>query len=494
VSKATASPRSNVARSALQTALSLATATALAAVVGIVIARKFGRGADTDGFFAAYGLFIVLVLAATAFRAVALPALARAHGERRLAAETVTWAIAMAAIALPALLLSTLAAHTVAGWLTGSLPQEAADTAADVLPWMIPAAVAQLYAALAASALAATDDYGTAAAGFAAGSIAGLVLILLRVEPDGIIALAWGMALNGAVALAVPLLALALRGRPRGLAPGVREIGARFGEFARGVTLPLVLQMLYVVCVRFAADIGVGAVTSFSYAYLIASSLVAVTASSLALVSSVPLTRLGLGEGRAARHVVSTSWLALAVVAGAAGVFALAGEHVARSVLGSAYSGETGAELGLLVVYLGPWMVASVGVSTTFPLLYVADRARGLPLLSLGALVVAVPLVWAGERLFGLEGIAVALAAVTACVLAGLLLLVSGGALVRVARGLGSASLWSGGLAAVSFALVALVLDPILAALTGLAGYVALLAALRPAGLRQAWSYLRALG
>ncbi|MDQ3670476.1 MAG: hypothetical protein M3377_09385, partial [Actinomycetota bacterium] len=162
--------------------------------------------------------------------------------------------------------------------------------------------------------------------------------------------------------------------------------------------------------------------------------------------------------------------------------------------LGPAYGGETGAELGLLVVYLGPWMVASIGVSTTFPLLFVADRARGLPLLSFGSLALAVPLVWAGERLFGLEGIAVALAAVTACVLAGLLLLVSGGALVRVARGLGSASLWSGGLAAVSFALVALVLDPILAAFTGLAGYVALLAALRPAGLRQAWSYLRALG
>ena len=137
-----------------------------------------------------------------------------------------------------------------------------------------------------------------------------------------------------------------------------------------------------------------------------------------------------------------------------------------------------------------PWrefVIAVVGPLTSLALGAVA-------LLSLGALVVAVPLVWAGGRLFGLEGIAVALAAVTACVLAGLLLLVSGGALVRVARGLGSASLWSGGLAAVSFALVALVLDPILAALTGLAGYVALLAALRPAGLRQAWSYLRALG
>ena len=86
--KASGSPRTTVARSGLQTALSLATVTGLAAVVGVVIAREFGRGADTDGFFAAYGLFIVLVLVATGFRTVALPSLARAQGEGRLAAET----------------------------------------------------------------------------------------------------------------------------------------------------------------------------------------------------------------------------------------------------------------------------------------------------------------------------------------------------------------------------------------------------------------------
>ena len=44
------------------TALALAVQTGLAAVVGVIIAREFGRGAETDGFFAAYGVFIVIVL------------------------------------------------------------------------------------------------------------------------------------------------------------------------------------------------------------------------------------------------------------------------------------------------------------------------------------------------------------------------------------------------------------------------------------------------
>ena len=89
---------------------------------------------------------------------------------------------------------------------------------------MVLAAVGQLYAGLAASALAALDDYRSAAFGFAVGSIAGLGFILLRVEPDGIVALSWGMALNGAIALLVPALALAVRARREGCpaAPPVR--------------------------------------------------------------------------------------------------------------------------------------------------------------------------------------------------------------------------------------------------------------------------------
>ena len=47
------------------TALSIAVQSGLAAVVGVIIARELGRTAETDGFFAAYGVFVVLALAAT---------------------------------------------------------------------------------------------------------------------------------------------------------------------------------------------------------------------------------------------------------------------------------------------------------------------------------------------------------------------------------------------------------------------------------------------
>jgi len=481
-------------KSGLQTALSLATSIGLAAIVGLIIAREFGRGAETDGFFAAYGVFIVLVLAAHAFRVVALPALARAHGEQKLASETTTWALALSVLAAPALLVSIFASSAVAAALTGSLPEAARETAAEALVWMVPAAVGQLYAALAASALAALDDYGTAAAGFAAGSVAGLGLILLLVGSHGIVAVAWGMALNGAVSFAIPVAALLARGRPRGLAPRHSEVPARLVEFGRGVALPLVLQALYLISLRFAAELGVGAVTSFTYAYLIGSALVAVTATSLALVSSVPLARLGLGEGRAAQHVVNTAWLALAVVAGAAGIFALAGEGIARVLLGGDYGGEIGTELGRLVVYLSAWMIASVGVSVTFPLLFVAGRSRRLPVLSLACLALHVPLAWLGQKVFGLAGIAAALAVSTALILAGLLVLLSRETLLRVAGGLATATAWSAGLAVVSFALLALVLPPGPAAALGLAVYALLLVTVRPPGLLRAWSYVRALG
>jgi hypothetical protein len=193
------------------------------------------------------------------------------------------------------------------------------------------------------------------------------------------------------------------------------------------------------------------------------------------------------------RHVVSTSWLALAVVAGSAGVFALAGESMIRFALGGDYGGDVGAELGRLVVYLTPWMVASIGASATFPLLFVAGRSRLLPLLSAAALAFHVPAAVLGREAFGLPGVALALAASTAVLLAGLLVLLSSEALLGVARGLGAASVWTAGLAAACYLGLSLVLPPLAAAAAGTLAYTSLLLALRPRGLREAWSYVRAL-
>ena len=181
--------------------------------MGVVVAREFGRSAETDGFFAAYGVFMVLSLAAASLRVIVQPPLARARAAGRLGEEVAAYAAALTMFAVPAVALSTFAATPIGNALTGSLPPEAADAAATALRWLVPAAAFQLYAALAASALAALDDYGTAALAYALGSACGLTFILLRVDEDGLVAVAWGSALTAGVGLAIMAARLAARGR-----------------------------------------------------------------------------------------------------------------------------------------------------------------------------------------------------------------------------------------------------------------------------------------
>ena len=477
--------------SGLLTALSTAVVTGVSAAIGVVVAREFGRSAETDGFFAAYGVFLVLALAATAIRVAMLPSLARARVDGAFGSVFGSYALALAAVAVPLVAAAVLADDASAELLAGGLPESAQAVAAETLVFLVPAAAAQLFAALAASGLAAFDSYGTAAAGFALGSVLGLAVILWRADEDGIVACAWGSLVNGVVALAVPLAALALRaewGRRIALDP-LR----RLGELVRAAALPLVLQLLFVVCLRFAGELGTGAVTSFTYAYFVAAALVAVTASSLGMVSSVPLARTALSAERATRHVVSASVVSFAAVAAAAGIFALVGDRIVRAALGPAYAGEAGGEVGRLVVLLGPWMAVSIGVTITFPMLFVAGRERRLPLLALAVLLLHVPVAWAAVDAFELNGAALALTVSTLVVLVALLLLLSPRVLSASGRGLAFGAAAVGGLALVAFGLPAALLPDAVAAIAGSGVFVALLLAARDLGLRQAWGYLRAL-
>ena len=467
-----------------------------AGVIGVVIAREFGRTAQTDGLLAAYGVYIVIVVAAQAIRVAVLPPLARAAEEGRLAGALAGYAGAVLVISIPLVLAVELAADPLGRLLTGNESSVAAETASDALRWIVPAGVAYLFAGLAASGLAAHDDYATAAVGFAAGSAAGLVLIVARVESDGIIAVAWGLALTGSVALAVPVVALAIRALrtdmpTSAVRPSGPSLWARLESFAVGAALPIALQLLYLVSLPFAARLGTGAATSFVYAYLAAASLVTVTAGTLGLVTAVPLARGNFAVAETVRHVVSASWLALVLVGAAAGAFAVAGGVVVETLLGSSYGGEVGADLGRLIVSLSPWMIASIGVAVTFPLVFVAGRTRRLPWIAGGALALQVPLAWLGVTLLDLYGLAIALACSTLAVL--IALLAELGALVPASRGLVAAAALVGGLSVTSFVPPALVLGAVAAALTGLVLYVALVVLVRPRPLTLSWQYLRAL-
>jgi hypothetical protein len=496
VGKRTDSPGLGSLASAALTAVSTLVVTGFAAVVGVVIAHHFGRTEQTDGFFAAYGVFIVIVLASQAIRVAILPPLARARQEGRLAGEVAGFATALAVAALPLLLLGWFAAQPVADLLTGSESETAQDVCAAALRWLVPAGIAYLFAGVAASGLAALDDYAIAALGYALGGTAALIEIVLRVDDDGIAALYRGVALNGAIALAVPVLGLAVHAtRTRMPRQAVRPRGAglrsRLAVFATAAALPIALQLLYVVCIPFAGRVEPGAVTSFGYAYIGAASFVSITAFSIGLVSSVPLTRSGLAAGAAARHVTSSAWVALSVIGACVGTFAVAGGDIVESLLGEAYGGDIGEEVSRLIVVLTPWMVASVGVNVSFPLAFVAERLRPLPVIATAALALELALAWIGFELLELDGLAVALALSTLFVLTALLREL--GALRAGLRGIVRAAAAIGAVAVAAFLLPSLLFGTVVAAVVGLVLYVALVTSWRPAGLTRSWGYLRAL-
>src|SRR5438105_6881031 len=88
-------------RSGLLTGLSYLTISGAGAIAGVYLAHKFGRNDRTDGFLAAYGVYLVLVFGAQAFRMVVVPDLTRAHAQGQLGTEFGTYVAAFLALAAP---------------------------------------------------------------------------------------------------------------------------------------------------------------------------------------------------------------------------------------------------------------------------------------------------------------------------------------------------------------------------------------------------------
>jgi O-antigen/teichoic acid export membrane protein len=481
-------------RSGAYTGLSYVALSLAAAVAGAFLAHKFGRNDKTDGFMAAYGVYLVLVLGAQAFRMVVVPDLTRAEAEGRLGSEFRAYAVAFLAVAVPATVVTAVFADFWGELITGRLPESSAHVAAQALPWLVPAAFAQLIAALAASALAAKDSYAPAALGFAIGGIAGVVFFVLAADSHGLVSLAWGLALNGAIAIGLPLAVLLVRGNRLRRHRGVPlRLGYRLWRLGYGAAVPIALQGLYLIALRFAAGTGEGSVTSLSYAYLLAATFVSTTAFSLSLISAAPLTRRGVDAESAAEHVVHSAWISLAFVGAAAGLVALLGGRVVTAVLGPAFAGNVGDELGRLVVFLSPWMIGNAAFLITYPLLFVMHRTRLLIPLAVAGVVIDVPISIVCRSLWGLTGVTVALGVTTLLVVLGLMASLAPRMLWLTVNGLGRLSLLVGAATALAFGGASLVFGAVPAAAAGLALYALLLLAMRQLGLSQAWHYVRAL-
>lgn len=487
--------RRSALRSGLVTSLSYVILSIAGALAGIYLAHTFGRNVDTDGFLAAYGVYLVLVFGAQSFRMVVVPDLTRADAEGTLGAEFGAYVVAFVLIAIPVCAVVAAFPDFFGELLTGRLPHRATDIAGRALVWIVPAAFAQLLASLAASALAARDSYATAAAGFGLGGIASLVVFVLLAGDHGLISLAWGLALNGAISLAVPVAALVARGGRITHLRGGRGLvlSERLWRLTSGASVPIALQVLYLMALRFAGGTGAGNVTSLSYAFLLAATFVTATAFSLSLIAAAPLTRRGIDPETAAEHVVHSSWVSLAIVGLGAGVVALVGGPLVTALLGNAFSGHVGDELGKLVVYLSPWMVGSAAFSITYPLLFVTYRTRLLLPLAVAVLVADVPISYLARHWFGLNGVAVALGISTLLLVFALMGALAPRMLTLSLYGLARLALIVGAATALAFGGASLVVGAVPAAVLGTFVYLLLLVALRQFGLTDAWHYVRAL-
>jgi hypothetical protein len=479
-------------RSALATAGSTVAMGAAAAATGIVLARAFGRSADTDGFLAAYGVYLVFALTAQTLRIVLVPEMTRADRDRQLLSEARSYSSAVLLVAIPVTVVVGAAAHPFAQALTAGLPPTAAGTAGRALPWLVGAGFAQVLAAIAAAALAARGNYVVAAVAFAAGALSALGVFLLFESAHGPVSLAWGLALGSAISLGLPLGALYEQRFLRTFGGPNRPL-ARLARIVLIVSLPLALQGFYVIALRLAAGLQVGDVTSLSYAYIFAATVVAASASAIALVSSAPLTRRGIDAASAAAHILHAVWLSLVVVGPSAAVFALAGGRIVHLLLGSSFAGASGHELGRTVVYLAPWMVASVVLSITFPLLLVVERRPILPVVAALALVLHGLVALGLRSALGIEGLALALGISTIVVLAGLLSAVVRGEFVPLAISLVSPTVSVALLTVTTFGIPAALLPNAVAAVVGFVLYALVLLTIRPRPLRDAWAYVRAL-
>jgi hypothetical protein len=190
---------------------------------------------------------------------------------------------------------------------------------------------------------------------------------------------------------------------------------------------------------------------------------------------------------------VHAAWVSLSFVGAAAGIFALVGGQIVHLVLGDQYGGNVGRNLGLLVVYLSPWMIAWVGFVVTYPLVFVAERRRLLVPVALTGLIAMIPLGFALRAAWGMPGIAIAVGLSTLVIALGLMWAIGPRTLKIALVGLARLSLALGAASALAFGALIIALSPIPAAVLGVVVYGLIVLSLRSLGLRDAWTYVRGL-
>lgn len=391
-------------------------------VLAVLVVIEFGKGPESDGVFAAYGLYSVLVMLAQSVRVTMVARLIEGDG---LWANLDRLVGAMLMCAFVSGIVLVGLSVPVVDLLVGSLGDAATDTARTALIILWAAASLHLLAAMFSAALGALGDFTTPGVAYASGGIASIGALLALEGALGIDAVATAVALGSVLIfclLAARLLGAGYRPRLRALIPSGAAIRA-IGQVLLGALGPLLWQVGYVITLAFAARLEAGDVTLYSYAFFAATLIVAVSSSAPGIVLAAPLTRTWDGDPRSLEpHERRVMQAGLVIILPALALGALVGDDAVDLLLGDSLGEGDAADLARTFVCLAGVMLASSAAIVPGLAAFARGEYGRVAGIGILALLVHVGLTAA---LFGAERIWVlALAASVGALVAPLLLLV----------------------------------------------------------------------
>lgn len=403
------------------------------AVLAVLVAQLFGKSAETDAFFAAYGFYS---LGITFTYTVRLTAVSRLVGSSAAAITRQLGAAFLIALAfgVPMLVLAAAVARVL-------VESDPGGIGAGTLRILWIALAGQLLAAMLATVLAVQGSFTTMGV---ATLLAGPVTIaaFLGTEPAaGIKAAAIGLTAGALWLAAVQAAKLVQSGwRPdvRGLGAG--RLAAEAGRLALASATFLGATFAYVACLAIAAREGEGEATLFAYAFVLIGMLLGVTSNVLAMVRSPSLLA---SPERTADTAATTVWgvrLTVVLAGPALAMAVLVGKPVIGALLGSGFVEDDVESLLVTLVCLAGLLVGSAaGIFAVVELL-----ARGalwrLAVLAVAQAAATALAAWLGAEVAGVPGIAVALSVVALGVTLVQLRWAFGTAWVTPARALAGAS------------------------------------------------------
>ncbi len=162
-------------------------------VLAILVVIQFGKGPESDGVFAAYGLYSVLVMLAQSVRVTMVARLIEGGG---LWANLDRLVGAMLMCAFVSGIVLVGLSGPLVDLLVGSLGDAATGTARTALIILWAAASLHLVAAILSAALGALGDFTTPGVAYASGGIASIAALLALEGELGIDAVATAVALG----------------------------------------------------------------------------------------------------------------------------------------------------------------------------------------------------------------------------------------------------------------------------------------------------------